>query len=55
MSAFFEGVWEIAFRYVIHTIKIEPEVSRHEEEPKRLLGSIGFTKARYDLNFADTP
>ena len=52
--AFFDGVKRIALENNVHTIKIEPEASRHEIEPKNTLEKIGFHHARYDLNFADT-
>lgn len=57
VRAFFEGVKEITSERGVHTVKIEPEVSRHgshTEEPYRTLENLGFKKARYDLNFADT-
>lgn len=54
IRAFFDGVRRIALENNVHTVKIEPEASRHEEEPRRTLESIGFRDARYDLNFADT-
>ena len=54
VEAFFCGVREIAAANNAHTVKIEPEVSRHEKEPRRQLKALGLRGARYDLNFADT-
>lgn len=54
VRAFFDGVRRIALDNNVHTVKIEPEASRHAREPKETLENIGFRHARYDLNFADT-
>ncbi|MDN5697127.1 MAG: peptidoglycan bridge formation glycyltransferase FemA/FemB family protein [Rubrobacter sp.] len=54
VRAFFDGVERIARENNVHTVKIEPEASRHEAEPRNTLERIGFHDARYDLNFADT-
>lgn len=54
VTAFFDGVKRIALENNVHTVKIEPEASRHEIEPKNTLQKLGFRDARYDLNFADT-
>lgn len=54
IEAFFDGVRRIALDNNVHTVKIEPEASRHESEPKSTLERLGFRHARYDLNFADT-
>lgn len=54
VEAFVGGAMEVAAAHNVHTVKIEPEVSRHEDEPRRTLEAHGFRDARYDLNFADT-
>jgi peptidoglycan pentaglycine glycine transferase (the first glycine) len=54
VRAFFDGARAIAARRGAHTIKIEPEVSDERDDVKKLLGGIGFQKARYDLNFKHT-
>jgi peptidoglycan pentaglycine glycine transferase (the first glycine) len=54
VQAFFRGVREAARREGAHTIKIEPEVLEEQKDAKALLESIGFRKARYDLNLKTT-
>jgi lipid II:glycine glycyltransferase (peptidoglycan interpeptide bridge formation enzyme) len=54
VRTFFGGVRTVAEREGVHTVKIEPEVTEQQAEIKRLLGDIGFQKARYDLQFKTT-
>ena len=54
VRAFFGGVAQAAGREGAHTVKIEPEVFEERTDVKALLHDIGFRKARYDLNFANT-
>ncbi|WP_047863795.1 lipid II:glycine glycyltransferase FemX [Rubrobacter aplysinae] len=54
VEAFFEEATRIARREGAHTLKIEPEVYDEREDVKKMLGGIGFEKARYDLNFDAT-
>lgn len=54
VRAFFAGVADVARREGVHTVKVEPEILSEQEDVKALLGSVGFRKARYDLNFDAT-
>lgn len=54
VRAFFDGARAIAGRHGAHTVKIEPEVFDYQKDVKALLDSLGFQKARYDLNFKHT-
>lgn len=54
VRSFFQGAADIARREGVHTLKIEPEVHSDRTEVREMLGRMGFGKARYDLNFADT-
>ncbi len=54
VRTFFRGVLTVAEREGAHTVKIEPEVTEERKDVKALLSDIGFTKARYDLQFKTT-
>lgn len=54
VRTFFKGVSTVARRENAHTVKIEPEVEEEQASVKAVLSDIGFTKARYDLQFKTT-
>lgn len=54
VKAFLEGASGVARREGAHTLKIEPEVYSERSGVRDALGRMGFTKARYDLNFDST-
>ena len=54
VATFFDGVRRIAERERAHTVKIEPEVFEEQTDVKQHLRALGFSNARYDLNFSTT-